>query len=127
VLLTQRLQKQTLITYFSNLAGSVLGIIGTIGLIMNLIEEKYEGYYAKYKYKLNTGQIFANRLAILNKNFNLNKEPEFRRYNNLSHGTISDIDIEVTPENHDKTNVYFYNRRKDQESIFTRVDKIVPL
>jgi hypothetical protein len=42
VLLTQRLNKQDLILYFSNLAGSIVGVMGMVGFFMNLIEEKYE-------------------------------------------------------------------------------------
>lgn len=44
VLLTQRLIKQSLISFFSNLAGSVLGIMSLIGFIMNMIEPRYEDY-----------------------------------------------------------------------------------
>lgn len=70
VLLTQRLIKQSLISFFSNLAGSVLGIMSLIGFIMNMIEPKYEDYLIRRKNRRTINQIRDTGNHIKKVNFN---------------------------------------------------------
>lgn len=74
VLLTQRIEKETLDAYLSNLAGSILGILGTIGFLMNLVEEKYENYIRKRKKIRNYRKVCMNHKQIFEKNFITNEK-----------------------------------------------------
>ncbi len=73
VLLTQRLIKQTLISFFSNLAGSVLGIMSLIGFIMNLIEPRYEHYIRKWRNRSSSNKIIQTGNHIKKLNFKHSK------------------------------------------------------
>jgi hypothetical protein len=68
-LLTQRLEKQDLIEYFSKLAGSVLGILGAVGFIMNLFERNYEKVERNKKKQLTFMEIIDTRAELYHGNF----------------------------------------------------------
>jgi hypothetical protein len=69
VLLTKRLKKQDLILYLSNLAGSIIGVMGMVGFFMNLIEEKYEKYKKNRVIKRSLEFLEKNRKQLVDMNF----------------------------------------------------------
>lgn len=75
-LLTQRLKIQPWSTFLSNLAGSILGILGTVGFVMNLIEDKYEIYLKNKKQIKNFKSLKRGRIEILEKNMNTKEKSE---------------------------------------------------
>lgn len=68
-LLTQRLEKQDLIEYFSKLAGSILGILGAVGFIMNLFERNYEQAERNKKKQHTFKEIIDSRADLYYGNF----------------------------------------------------------
>jgi hypothetical protein len=68
-LLTQRLKKQDLIAYLSNLAGSIVGVMGVVGFFMNILEEKYEIYQRKRIIRISLQYLERNRRQLADKNF----------------------------------------------------------
>jgi hypothetical protein len=74
VLLTQRLADFSLNTFLSNLAGSVLGILGGVGFLMNVLEEYYEIYQTRTHRTKNLKQIMKHRCEILDKNLSTNEK-----------------------------------------------------
>ena len=68
-LLTQRLLKQDLIEYFSKLAGSILGILGAVGFIMNLFERNYEKVERIKARQHTLNEIIDSRGMLYNRNF----------------------------------------------------------
>lgn len=56
--------------FFSNLAGSILGILGTVGFFMSTIEGKLEEFKSKRTMKHNFNQILCRRDDTFNLNFN---------------------------------------------------------
>jgi hypothetical protein len=74
VLITQRLANFSLNTFLSNLAGSVLGILGGVGFLMNVLEEYYEIYQSRTHRRKNLKQIMKHRCEILDKNLSTNEK-----------------------------------------------------
>lgn len=70
---TRHLKSSNFIILLSDLAGSVLGLIGIIGLFMNLIEDKYENFKKKRAKRLNLMQLSEHKSRLLQMNF-MNKE-----------------------------------------------------
>jgi hypothetical protein len=68
VLHTQRLQIQPFTTFMSNLAGSIVGLLGTIMFLMNLLEGRYEHYMKDRKHNLSLREIQQSRTEIIEKN-----------------------------------------------------------
>jgi hypothetical protein len=69
VLITKRLQKQALVIYFSNLAGSILGVLGAIGFTLNLFEKNYEKYIKNRKIVMTLKQLIRAKYSLSEKNF----------------------------------------------------------
>lgn len=69
VLITKRLQKQELVIYFSNLAGSILGVLGSIGFILNIIEKYYEFYMKNRITALSLKHLIQSNYSLSEKNF----------------------------------------------------------
>lgn len=69
VLITERLEKQPLAVYLSNLAGSILGVLGAVGFILNVYEQSYENYIKNRKIVRSLKQLTRNRIEITEKNF----------------------------------------------------------
>jgi hypothetical protein len=61
--------KQNIINLFSNLAGSILGLLGTIGFVMNIIEDKYESIKSQKDKKLHSKEIINRSENINELNF----------------------------------------------------------
>jgi hypothetical protein len=55
----------------SNLAGSIVGLYGTIKFIMNLLEGKYEDYMKNRKHTLSLKEIQRRRIEIIEKNMSI--------------------------------------------------------
>ena len=64
VLYTQRQQIQPLIVFLSNLAGSVIGLLGTIGFLMTQFEGYYERYLANIKLQSMKGVKIKQQVMI---------------------------------------------------------------
>lgn len=99
VLHTRRLQIQPFGTFMSNLAGSIVGLYGTIRFIMNLVEEKYESYMKNRKHTLSLKEIQQRRIEIIEKNIlkprmDLNNESPQVTSRELYHPSTSSIDID---------------------------------
>jgi hypothetical protein len=61
--------KQNIINLFSNLAGSILGLLGTIGFVMSIIEGKYEDVKSKRNKRLYIHDIINRSETIHEINF----------------------------------------------------------
>ena len=92
----------------SNLAGSIVGLLGTIRFLMNLLEARYEKYMQDRKDDLNLRQIIQRRIEIIEKNLS---SSEMNLYDQTSRatdkrrsqatdrrlcGNISSIDIDTS-------------------------------
>jgi hypothetical protein len=74
-LLTERMKKYTLISFFSALAGSILGILGGLGFIMTQIEGYFERNKRKVRLKRNDlKEIIKSRLDLIR--LNIGEEAE---------------------------------------------------
>lgn len=69
VLHTRRLQNQPVSIFLSNLAGSIVGLLGTIGFFMNVIEDKYENYLRNRIHKRSLKQLAKDRIVMIDKHF----------------------------------------------------------
>lgn len=67
--MTRRTSKQDIYVYFSNIAASVLAVMGAFGFAMNLIEEKYERYKKNRVVKSSLEYLENNRKQLAEKNF----------------------------------------------------------
>ncbi len=79
MLVTQRLSKQTFEAYASNLAGSIVGIFGIMGIIMNFVEERFESFMQKRDRKTKLITLARNHRKILKGNFNTGNSNNLRR------------------------------------------------
>ncbi len=70
--------KQNIINLFSNLAGSILGLLGTIGFLINIVEGKYESMKSQNDKKLHSKEIINRSENMHELNFGTcpNIEPE---------------------------------------------------
>lgn len=94
VLLTQRLTKQDLIVYLTNLAGSIVGMMGLVGFFMNIIEEYYENYEKRRINRVSLLILERNRTQLVNKNFltlNMGNNPNL--ISNPSHSCLEFGDL----------------------------------
>jgi fatty acid-binding protein DegV len=55
--------------FFSNLAGSIVGLLGMIQFLMNFIEENFEIYRNRREQKTSFKQLKEKRRQIVDKNF----------------------------------------------------------
>jgi hypothetical protein len=69
VLQTQRLKVQSTESLLSNLSGSIVGIMGISGFIMNLVEDNYLKYKRNRNTRLKFLRVLGQRKKIFNKNF----------------------------------------------------------
>lgn len=76
VLHTQRLQSNPLTVFFSNLAGSIVGLLGMLQFFMNFIEEKFESYKDCKGQKTNFKQLKNNRKDMVDKYFVVYEVPD---------------------------------------------------
>ena len=68
-LLTQRIENETPNTFFSNLAGSIIGILGTVGFIMSTFEGYIEEFEAKRRKKFNISYLSQTTSKLVELNF----------------------------------------------------------
>ena len=68
-LLTQRVEKERSNTFFSNLAGAIIGILGTIGFVMTTFEGYIEEFKAKGRQKCKISYLAQNRNKLVELNF----------------------------------------------------------
>jgi hypothetical protein len=69
VLYTQRFIVQSTITLLSSLSGSVIGIMGISGFIMNLVENNYLNFKRKRDIRLNPSMFLSRSKRIIMNNF----------------------------------------------------------
>jgi hypothetical protein len=69
---TQRLLKLDLIAFFSNLSGSILGILGMVGYVMGLFEQKVEKIKGNFSKCYNLNRILHTRDKLFYQNFDRN-------------------------------------------------------
>jgi hypothetical protein len=67
--MTKRISKQDIYVYFSNIAASVLAVMGAFGFAMNFIEEKYEKFKKNRVVKRSLESLENNRRQLAEKNF----------------------------------------------------------
>lgn len=71
ILHTQRLQVQPAAIFLGNLAGSIIGILGIVGFVMNKFESSYEHIIRNINYKMRRSRIINNHIQIISKNFDM--------------------------------------------------------
>jgi hypothetical protein len=86
VLQTQRLQVESIVSLLSNLSGSILGVMGILGFVMNQVEENYMKYQRKKGIRNNFSKLVANSKKMFYKNFFIK--------NNQNSMVNSDLNIE---------------------------------
>jgi hypothetical protein len=99
VLYTQRFEESDLITFLSNLAGSILGLLGLIGFIMNNIEENYESFVKKRNQRQAYKEFLRSSSEFLSKNFDDYSENIARHSNQeASRNLLLDHNLSLTAE-----------------------------
>jgi hypothetical protein len=106
VLYTQRFEESDLITFLSNLSGSILGLLGLIGFIMNNIEENYESFVKKRNQRQAYKEFLRSSSEFLSKNFDDHLEIIARHSNQeTSRNLLLDHNLSLTAEiDSDKSN-----------------------
>lgn len=101
VLYTQRLRAQPLSVFLSNLAGSVIGLLGTIGFFMNQFEGNYEIYVKSRKHNLTLDQIKKHRIEIIDQNLFMyeTSDPKLESPQVSSRVLITSEDLSITTNN----------------------------
>lgn len=142
-MLTQRLIRQSLISFFSNLAGSVLGIMSLIGFIMNMIEPKYEDYMRTRRNRRTIKEIIYTGNHIKKVNFDrfklghidtnvdskiLDKKATMDNVGNISiQDTVqNETVLDITREVH-VINRRLYNEVLNGGDLIFKKSKIVPI
>ena len=98
---TQRQQIQLWSVFLSNLAGSIIGLLGTIGFLMNQFEGYYESYLANRKDSLNFKELKKRRIEIIDKNLYICETRDFKIENPQvsSRELISYTDLSIKTNN----------------------------
>lgn len=102
---TQRLLKQDLNTFFSNLSGSILGILGVAGFVMSLVEQKIETIKRKRLKSYSLHRIFYTRDKLFYQIFGESIMHNYRNTENIlplnqpNHIQLEDSQLEISRNN----------------------------
>ena len=132
-LLTQRFERQSLSAFFSNLSGSILGILGTIGFVMNILEGKLEEIKLKATKKYNIIQLGHRRNNLYYLNFNEQQRNQTDKIKKIRKSR--DLFDNLAMESHFET---YYDIKKiepklqstfgtDNSGLVIKMNKVAPL
>lgn len=113
VLYTHRTQNLPPSTFFSNLAGSIIGLLGMIGVFMNIIEEKYDHYLKFRVHRRSLKELENTRNELIEKNLFTFSVPN--AFNASAQATsrelLSSVEISSTVDNFPNYNSFFSANR----------------